>query len=139
MNLWTKLLLVALGSSTGSAVVMAFVPPSSTRDGWIKGFACAAFSAGIVPALVAGLVRLLAISPAAVPDVLFAMSVVVGLCSQWIINALINVSRSGSESLNNNTTKLTLFKTLLRIICPWVASEGMLRVKVPGIAVTRES
>lgn len=120
MNLLTKLILVALGSSMWSAVVMAFVPPVSTRDGWTKGLACAAFSAGIVPALVAGLVRLLAVSPAAVPDVLFAVAVVVGLCSQWIINGLINVSRSGSESLNSTATKATVFKTLLRIICPWV-------------------
>lgn len=120
MTLTTKLALVALGSSTGSAVVMAFVPPVSTRDGWVKGLACAAFSGGIVPALVAGLNRLLDISPESVPDVMFAVAVVVGLCSQWIINGLIHVSRSGSESLNSDTTKLTLFKTLLRVFFPWV-------------------
>ena len=109
-----KWLLVALGSVIGSSVAMAFVPPLHWRDGAAKWLACCAFTACVSPALLHAVVRTIGVTPAAIPDVSLALSCILGLCSQWLINALIDLSRTRSSSLVNDG---------LSAMFPWIKKK----------------
>lgn len=94
--------MIVLGSIIGSAAAFAFIPAVTVRDGMIKWLACCMVTGCVSSAIVHGIVRVIGVSATAIPDVLLALACVFGLCSQWIINALIDLSRQDSKAAIKN-------------------------------------
>lgn len=111
INTGLKIAMIALGSISGASAAFMFVPARTIRDGVIKCVACVMVTSCVTSAIVRGLARVIEVSSASVPDLLLALSCVFGLCSQWIINALIDLSRQDSKSAIQN---------ILKAFFPWI-------------------